>query len=751
MPTMSSTRLGALALSSAQLLLIICLLLHIVPAWSASDSKVVPATSTTTTTTTTTTPASNAAAATSSSTLNALAKTLQANPAATALVAALQQAEQQTKAPIPAEKGLIGLISDSLDAVQTNYGNVAAPQKYWKLQFARAADELSTLFSRQKGETPLYVLLHFVEMLALFGFVVFTLQYLGKRVREHFDMQETLSTDPGIKELLIYILRHIMPLVLALLVEIAVVLSLPAALGRALATLLLYTMIGASVFRAVCAIIFSLSYSGHRNVAIHILYRRAWRLLYFIGFAGWFGDAINNPKLYSIIGGALSSLVATSANLIAAILCVVFALRFRRPIAHLIRNRSLEVRSTHRARMETLEIVASLWHYPILLLAGGVSLATVFGPASSGAALDHALSSAALLVGMFFIGTLLKRIGRGKKRTSLRRQSPYILRLKAAIFSLLQIVMWIGFIELLTRIWDRSLLDYANTTQIGHLILAAVGKIGLTLAMAWLAWILLDTAIQEAITPSRSGRYGRNPSIRMRTILPLLRNASLLIILTATVITTLANLGLNVTPLLASAGVVGLAIGFGSQSLVKDVITGIFILIEDSMSVGDWVDVGNGHIGTVEHLSIRTVRLRDGSGSVHSVPFSQILAVKNDSREYAYAALKLHVTLESSIVDALNLMQETGNEMMNDLHLRRLLLAPIDIYGLNGFDLHGAILTGAFRTRPQAQWEVGRAFNLRIKAKIDATTTVTFANEWANFPAPAAPPENQEALIQPIA
>ena len=746
---MSSFRFGALARSFVrnrlrsilQRLLIVGLLLSLfgaLPAWSAPGSGA---------------NASSANASTPPSTLSsAIAKTLQANPAANALVVAIQQAEQHSKTPLPAQKGLIGLIADSLDAVQSHYEQVVAPQKYWSQQFARAGQEFSTLLSRQADEPLLTIAAHFAEMLALFALVALTLKYVGKRVRQHFGVEEELSTDPNLKELSIYILRHIVPSILALLVEIAVVLSLQPSLGRALATVLLYTMIGAKVFRAVCAIIFSLSYSGHRSVAIHILRRRAWKLLYLIGFAGWLGDAINNPKLYPIIGGALSALVATSANLIAAILCVVFALRFRRPIAHLIRNRSLEVRTGHRARMETLEIIASLWQYPILLLAGGVSVATLVGPASSTAALDHALSSAALLVGMFFVGTVLQRIGRGKKRTSLRRQSPYILRLKAAIFSLLQIVMWIGFFELLTRIWGHSLLDFANATLIGRLILAAVGKIGLTLALAWLAWILLDTAIQEAITPTRSGRYGRNPSTRMRTILPLLRNASLLIILTVTVITTLANIGINVTPLLASAGIVGVAIGFGSQSLVKDVITGIFILIEDSMSVGDWVDVGNGHAGTVEHLSIRTVRLRDGNGSVHSVPFSQIIAVRNDSREYAYAALKLHVTLESSIDDALRMMRETGAEMMKDARLRRLLLQPIEIYGLNGFDLHGAILTAAFRTKPQMQSEVVRAFNLRIKGKFDGATTVSFANEWANFPAPAspgAPTDNQALINQP--
>jgi small conductance mechanosensitive channel len=224
----------------------------------------------------------------------------------------------------------------------------------------------------------------------------------------------------------------------------------------------------------------------------------------------------------------------------------------------------------------------------------------------------------------------------------------------------------------------------------------------------------------------------------MRTILPLLRNALMLLILTITVITTLANLGINVTPLLASAGVVGLAFGFGSQSLVKDLITGVFILMEDSMSVGDWVDVGNGHAGTVENLTIRTVRLRDSNGSVHSVPFSQITAIKNDSREYTYASLKLSITHDSDVDHALRLMRETGAEMLEDRRLRRLLLQPIEIYGVNGFDLNGVALLAGIRTKPQTQNEVTRSFNLRIKKKVDDDPKVHFATEWANFPLAAA-------------
>ena len=161
-----------------------------------------------------------------------------------------------------------------------------------------------------------------------------------------------------------------------------------------------------------------------------------------------------------------------------------------------------------------------------------------------------------------------------------------------------------------------------------------------------------------------SGRYGdhskrsiraaprnkaRDPSMRARTMLPLVRNVLFVSIMTIAGIVTAANLGINVTPLLAGAGVIGLAIGFGAQSLVTDLITGLFIIIEDTISVGDWIDVDGGHAGTVEHLSIRTVRLRDGQGAIHAIPFSQIKIVKNLSRDFAYAVFEVRVSFSADV------------------------------------------------------------------------------------------------------
>ncbi len=113
----------------------------------------------------------------------------------------------------------------------------------------------------------------------------------------------------------------------------------------------------------------------------------------------------------------------------------------------------------------------------------------------------------------------------------------------------------------------------------------------------------------------------------------------------------LSELGVNIAPLLAGAGVLGLAIGFGAQTLVKDVITGIFILMEDTISVGDVVEVG-AHAGLVEKISIRTVHMRDFDGNVHSIPFGEVQTIKNMSKDFAYAVVDVRIAYRENIDDA---------------------------------------------------------------------------------------------------
>ena len=181
----------------------------------------------------------------------------------------------------------------------------------------------------------------------------------------------------------------------------------------------------------------------------------------------------------------------------------------------------------------------------------------------------------------------------------------------------------------------------------------------------------------------------------------------------------LSELGIDIAPLLAGAGVVGLAIGIGSQALVKDVITGLFILIEDQLAVGDIVDLGKEHAGVVEGISVRTIRLRDLSGVVHTVPFGEVTTVKNLTKDFANVVARITISYREDIDRVVEILRGVSNQLMEDEALRPLILDPFDYLGVDALDQFWVVLLLRIRTVPLQQWKVGRAFNRLVKIAFD--------------------------------
>jgi small-conductance mechanosensitive channel len=388
---------------------------------------------------------------------------------------------------------------------------------------------------------------------------------------------------------------------------------------------------------------------------------------------------------------------------------------------------------------ETLRIFSGLWYWPILLMVL-VSLVHLLGAQQGGQqTLQRALMTTVLLVGAVFASTLMHHLLTPKTTAPVESVRPYRELARSLLHALARIALAITFIELLGRIWGVSVLAFAANNSFGRAVSNSLSSIGLILLVTWLLWVVIDTAIQEALKPAVGKRATRQPSTRIKTILPMLRNAVKIVLVVICTITTMANLGINVAPLLAGAGVVGLAIGFGSQQLVQDVITGLFILIEDTIAIGDWVVLDSGHAGTVESLTIRTLRLRDGKGFVHSVPFGQIKAVTNQSRQFAYAFFSVQVSYDSDTDEALALISEAGRQISEDLLLKNNLQGPLQIFGVDKMDLNGITLTAQFRTISGGQYGVSRAFNERLKKLVDQSQKVRFAQYYPGTLALPAP------------
>ena len=655
--------------------------------------------------------------------LDSVISTLDNDRQRTALVAQLKKLRDVTRnvapaAPAQPSPGLLGAIASGIASFESGVHQGRTPLRYWAGRFNAAGNEFYTIVASQGRESLGKILLDMVAMLAGWGACAWVLIYLQRRLHTRYGVDATLKPNPSSGELLIFALRRVGPWIVAFLAALVFARAMPDALGRTLGMVVAYGIVAGAIFSAICLIMFSLFGSGHRHVAVRVLIEHARRLLFVIGVCGALGDAAVNYDVSHQLGSNLSELVSTVANMTAAVLTGYFALAFRRPVAHLIRNRAYEPRHDHKAATDAFDVLASLWHVPVLVLASASVVATIGGSGTNENVLQISVVTALFLVLAFFMSAIVLRATRPRDIRRHRR-SPYLRRLLQFVGTLVTLVIWLVFLELAARLWGVSLVSVIEENVAARGIAHAVMAIFATLFIAWLLWILIDTAITEALSPSGLRNKSRNTSTRARTMLPLVRNALFVTIVTIAGIVTAANLGINVTPLLAGAGVIGLAIGFGAQSLVTDLITGLFIIIEDTISVGDWIDVDGGHAGTVEHLSIRTVRLRDGQGAIHAIPFSQIKIVKNLSRDFAYAVFEVRMGFSADVDQVTQLIREVGAELMADFRYRREMLGPIEVWGLDRFDPNWMVVKGQIKTRPLQQWSVARAFNLRLKRKMD--------------------------------
>jgi small-conductance mechanosensitive channel len=209
------------------------------------------------------------------------------------------------------------------------------------------------------------------------------------------------------------------------------------------------------------------------------------------------------------------------------------------------------------------------------------------------------------------------------------------------------------------------------------------------------------------------------PTAREQTLLTLLRNAATIALLVVTLMFALSELGLNIGPLIASAGVIGLAIGFGAQKLVQDVITGVFIQLENAMNVGDIVTAGT-TTGVVEKLTIRSISLRDVNGIYHLIPFSSVDAVSNFSRDFSNYVVDMGVAYREDTDEVKGAMFDAFDELKLHPEQGVNVIGDFEWFGLDQFADSAVILRARIRTLPGKQWGVGRAYNEIVKRIFDA-------------------------------
>ncbi len=642
--------------------------------------------------------------------LDEVIKSLENDQQRSKLLADLKKLRDTTKQAQPiTEEGVLGLIGGTLATIEKKFTGDDSPLTRWSSEFDQAREELVALALPANEWLPM--LFAFAMILMVWSLLAAALIWISHRVRMRFGLTEELPQHPKALDMLRFALRKLGPWLIALVITVYMSYALPSSLGKSLAMVLAYALVVGTCFSAICVIAFSLLDGPHRHRALYILRHQAFRPLWLIGSFAAFGEALSDPQLVNSLGSHLAHTAATVANVLAALSTGRFILRFRRPIAHLIRNQPLSRRLTRRALNDTLSILGTFWYVPALVLVAISLFATFISAGDTSTALRQSLICTVLLVLCMVINGLVRRHAL-KPQRGIRRYAVYSERLKNFFYTIVHLLVWLAFIELGLRVWGMSLIRF--TEGDGHEVSVKLFSLAGTLLFAWLIWILSDTAVHHALTRSRKGLA----NARAQTMMPLIRNVLFIAIFIVALIVALANMGMNVTPLLAGAGVIGLAIGFGAQSLVADLITGLFIIIEDSLAIDDYVDVG-GHLGTVEGLTIRTVRLRDIDGIVHTIPFSEIKSIKNYSREFGYAIFRVAVPASMDIDNAIKLMREVAQKMRTDPLQRRNIWSPLEFQGVESFESGNAILRARFKTAPIKQWEVSRAFNLSLKRHMD--------------------------------
>lgn len=264
-------------------------------------------------------------------------------------------------------------------------------------------------------------------------------------------------------------------------------------------------------------------------------------------------------------------------------------------------------------------------------------------------------------------------------------------------------------VSYVTRILDRSF-DWLSTSGIRVVLIATTMIVAFSLLQRGMAKLrrLYEGALPDPAEIQRAS-----------TLTQIVRDVARIAIFFVGVMMILSEMGIDLKPMLAAAGLGGLAIGFGAQSLVKDVISGFFILLENSIRVGDVVEVA-GVSGLVEQIELRSIRLRDLAGNVHVVPNGVIDKVKNMTKDYSYYVFDVGVAYREDVDEVMVILKSIADELQADPAFKDDILDPLEMLGVDQFAHSAVIIKCRVKTQPIKQWRIGREMNRRIKKTFDA-------------------------------
>jgi small-conductance mechanosensitive channel len=400
------------------------------------------------------------------------------------------------------------------------------------------------------------------------------------------------------------------------------------------------------------------------------------------------------------------------------VLAVIIVLQCRAPVAARIRSHATRLTVAGRVRNR----IASVWHLiaiffiMALWLVWAAQVRNGYVKMWRFFVVSVGVLILARLVGILVLGGL-DRAFRISPDMSQRypglekRANRYYPLLRGFLTTLLVVVTCMALLQA----WGVNTLSWFYTGALGGKLASATMTVVIAGAIALAVWEAANTGLDRHLGRlTREAQYSK--SARLRTLMPILRTVLMVALLAVFGLTALSEIGINIAPLLAGAGILGVAIGFGSQKLVQDFITGIFLLLENAMQVGDAVTVA-GLSGSVENLSIRTMRLRAGDGSVHIIPFSSVSTVTNVNRGIGNAAVTVTVPLEEDSDHVSDVLAEIVRDMRGEQAFRDMMRSDFQLWGVDKVDAGNVTIVGQIVCTDTGRWAVQREFNRRMNIR----------------------------------
>jgi small-conductance mechanosensitive channel len=445
-------------------------------------------------------------------------------------------------------------------------------------------------------------------------------------------------------------------------------------------------------------------------------YALVWvRRIFAVGAFGYAASQIG--QLFGLPAAANDAFLK-AVFLIIHLFLIVIVLQCRGAVAERIRSHSAAPSLGARVRNR----VASIWHLVAIFYIAALWLVWAAEVRNGYVRIWHLFL---VTIGVLILARLVSIVVLGGLDRALRispdtkhrypgleqRANRYLPMLRSTVSGVLIVITCLALLQA----WGINTIAWFRANALGSRLASATVTILIAAALAVAVWEAVNASMDRHLA-RLTQQAQLTKSARLRTLLPILRTSLFTALAGVFGLTALSEIGVNIAPLLAGAGILGVAIGFGSQKLVQDFITGIFLLLENAMQVGDWVTVA-GLSGSVENLSIRTMRLRAGDGSVHIIPFSSVSTVTNVNRGIGNAAVSVNVPIEEDSDRVSEILTDIAREMRAERRFAEMMRSDFQLWGIDRVDAGVVTIVGQIVCTDSGRWGVQREFNRRMSIR----------------------------------